>query len=62
MLIIKKLFIISFFLILISCEPDKTYILVEPGKVEIEKVYSVSTNKKVESIPRKWIQFHFLDS
>ena len=50
MLIIKKLFIISFFLILISCETDKTYILVEPGKVEIEKVYSVSTNKK-------WSQF-----
>ena len=47
---IKKIFIVSFFLILISCQADKMYILVEPGKVEIEKIYSASTNKK-------WSQF-----
>ena len=44
MIHIKKIFLISFFLILISCEKDKTYILVEPGKVEIEKIYSATTN------------------
>ena len=47
---IKKIFIVSFFLIFISCEADKTYILVEPGKVEIQNIYSVSTKKK-------WSQF-----
>ena len=47
---IKKIFIIFFFLILISCETEKTYILIEPGKVEIEKIYSAITNKK-------WSQF-----
>ena len=47
---IKKIFIISFLLILISCKPDKMYMLVEPGKVEINKIYSVSTNKN-------WSQF-----
>ena len=50
MSIIKKIFIITFFLILISCQQDDAYILVEPGKVEIKKIYSVSTN-------RKWSQF-----
>tara|TARA_B100000315_G_C14459139_1_gene532915 strand:+ start:447 stop:1043 length:597 start_codon:yes stop_codon:yes gene_type:complete len=50
MVVIKKIFIISFLLILISCTPDKMYILVEPGKVEINKIYSVSTNKN-------WSQF-----
>ena len=50
MVLIKKIFLISFFLILISCQADKTYVLVEPGKVEIEKIYSVTTNKK-------WSQF-----
>ena len=47
---IKKIFIISFFLVLISCETKKIYILIEPGNVEIEKIYSVNTNKK-------WSQF-----
>ena len=50
MSVITKVFIFSFFLILISCQADKTYVLVEPGKVEIEKIYSVTTNKK-------WSQF-----
>ncbi len=46
---LKKIFIISF-LIIWSCQQNRPYILVEPGKVEIEKIYSVSTNKK-------WSQF-----
>ena len=50
MALIKKIFLISFFLVLISCKPDEPYILVEPGKVEVNKIYSVSTNKK-------WSQF-----
>ena len=51
MLVIKKIFIILFFLIFTSCQGgNQTYILVEPGKVEIEKIYSVNTNKK-------WSQF-----
>ena len=47
---IKKIFIVSFLLIFISCKSDKVYVLVEPGKVEIEKIYSANTNKK-------WSQF-----
>ena len=50
MSVIKKIFIVSFFLIFISCETDKTYILVEPRKAEIQNSYSVSTKKK-------WSQF-----
>ena len=56
---IKKILIISFFLILISCQADKTYILVKPGKVEIEKVYSVSTNKKWSQFQEKEYNFLF---
>ncbi len=48
--ILKKIFFFSFFLILISCQKNSVYVLVEPGKVEIEKIYSVNTNKK-------WSQF-----
>ena len=43
MALIKKIFLISFFLVLISCKPDEPYILVEPGKVEVNKIYSVRT-------------------
>ena len=50
MSILKKIFIITFLTILVSCKPDKIYMLVEPGTVEIEKIYSASTNKK-------WSQF-----
>ena len=56
---IKKIFLISFFLILISCEKDKTYILVEPGKVEIENIYSVSTNKKWSQFQQEEYNFLF---
>ena len=47
---IKKILIIPIFLFLVSCQTDKTYILVEPGKVELKKIYSADTNKK-------WSQF-----
>ena len=50
MSVIKKIFIVFFIFIFISCETDKIYILVDPGKVEIEKIYSANTNKK-------WSQF-----
>ncbi len=59
MVFIKKIFLISFLLILISCEKDKTYILVEPGKVEIENIYSVSTNKKWSQFQDKGYKFLF---
>ena len=59
MLVIKKIFIISFFLILISCQPDKTYILVEPGKVEINKIYSVNTNMKWSQFQEREYNFLF---
>jgi len=59
MVFIKKIFLISFLLILISCEKDKTYILVEPGKVEIENIYSVSTNKKWSQFQDKEYKFLF---
>ncbi len=59
MVFIKKIFLISFLLILISCEGDKTYILVEPGKVEIENIYSVSTNKKWSQFQDKGYKFLF---
>ena len=55
----KKIFIISFFLILISCQTKKTYILVEPGKVEIENIYSVNTNKKWSQFQDKEYNFLF---
>ena len=56
---IKKIFIISFFLILISCQSDKTYILVEPGKVEINKIYSVNTNMKWSQFQEREYNFLF---
>jgi len=59
MVFIKKIFLISFLLILTSCEGDKTYILVEPGKVEIENIYSVSTNKKWSQFQDKGYKFLF---
>ena len=59
MVLIKKIFFISFLLILISCEEKKTYILVEPGKVEIENIYSVSTNKKWSQFQEKEYNFLF---
>ena len=59
MLVIKKIFIISFFLILISCQSDKTYILVEPGKVEINKIYSVNTNMKWSQFQERKYNFLF---
>ena len=59
MLVIKKIFIISFFLILISCQADKTYILVEPGKVEINKIYSVNTNMKWSQFQEREYNFLF---
>ena len=59
MVLIKKIFFISFLLILISCEENKTYILVEPGKVEIENIYSVSTNKKWSQFQEKEYNFLF---
>ena len=59
MVFIKKIFLISFLLILISCEKDKTYILVEPGKVEIEKIYSATTNKKWSQFQERTYNFLF---
>ena len=59
MSVIKKIFIISFFLILISCQADKTYILVEPGKVEINKIYSVNTNMKWSQFQEREYNFLF---
>ena len=59
MSVIKKIFIISFFLILISCQADKTYILVEPGKVEINKIYSVNTNMKWSQFQERGYNFLF---
>ena len=59
MLFIKKIFIVSFFLIVISCQADKMYILVEPGKVEIEKIYSASTNKKWSQFQEREYNFLF---
>ena len=53
MSILKKIFIITFLTILVSCKRDKIYMLVEPGTVEIEKIYSINTNKK-------WSQFQDL--
>ena len=56
---IKKIFIISFFLIFISCESDKVYVLVEPGKVEIEKIYSATTIKKWSQFQERTYNFLF---
>ena len=56
---IKKIFIVSFFLILISCQGNKLYVLVEPGQVEIEQIYSVSTNKKWSQFQEKEYNFLF---
>ena len=47
----RKNILIILLLFFISCQGDnETYILVEPGKVEIEKIYSTKSNKK-------WSQF-----
>jgi len=59
MQLMKKIFIISFFLILISCAADKIYILVEPGNVEIEKIYSVNTSKSWSQFQDKEYNFLF---
>ena len=59
MSVIKKIFIILFFLILISCQADKTYILVEPGKVEINKIYLVNTNMKWSQFQEREYNFLF---
>ena len=59
MVLIKKIFLISFFLILISCESNKPYILVEPGKVEVNKIYSVITNKKWSQFQQEEYNFLF---
>ena len=56
---VKKIFIVSFFLIFISCESNKVYVLVEPGKVEIEKIYSASTNKKWSQFQERTYNFLF---
>ncbi len=56
---VKKIFIVSFFFIVISCQENKIYILVEPGKVEIEKIYSASTNKKWSQFQEREYNFLF---
>ena len=56
---VKKIFIVSFFFIVISCQENKIYILVEPGKVEIEKIYSASTNKKWSQFQERTYNFLF---
>ena len=50
MIVLKKILFTLFLFVLLSCQADKTYVLVEPGNLEIENIYSVSTNKK-------WSQF-----
>ena len=50
MIVLKKILFTLFLFVLLSCQADKTYVLVEPGNLEIENIYSVSTNKK-------WRQF-----
>ena len=46
MIVLKKILFTLFLFVLLSCQADKTYVLVEPGNLEIENIYSVSTNKK----------------
>ena len=59
MKILKKITIFLLFIILISCEADKRYILVEPGTIEIEKIYSVNTNKKWSQFQESGFNFLF---
>ena len=55
----KFLFLFLLFVFLLSsCKPDKIFILVEPGKVEVEKMYSVETKKNWSQFQNK--EFNFL--
>ena len=55
----KKIFLFILFFIFSSCEANKTYVLTEPGNVEIDKIYTVNTNKKGVNFKKKIIIFFF---
>tara|TARA_Y100000590_G_C15545542_1_gene948772 strand:- start:516 stop:1109 length:594 start_codon:yes stop_codon:yes gene_type:complete len=53
-MVLKKIFLLFFLICFVSCQSNKIYVLVEPGKVQIENIYSADTNKK-------WSQFQDRD-
>ena len=56
----KFLFLFLLFVFLLSsCKPDKIFILVEPGKAEVEKMYSVETKKNWSQFQNKEFNFIF---
>ena len=59
MKILYKIFFCTFFLIIISCQSNKPYILVEPGRAEIANIYSVDTNKKWSQFQERTYNFLF---
>ena len=46
-------------LLIYSCQANKTFILVEPGSVEINNMYSLKTNKKWSQFQQKEYNFIF---
>ena len=46
-------------LLIYSCQANKTFILVEPGSVEINNMYSLKTNKKWSQFQQKEYNFNF---
>ena len=52
------LFLILIF-VLSSCQPNKVFTLIEPGRVEINNMYSLETNKKWSQFEQKEYNFIF---
>ena len=55
----KKFLFLLFIFFLPSCEGKKIFVLVEPGKVEVEKIYSLETTKNWSQFQDKEFNFIF---
>ena len=56
---ISIFFLILSIFSLCSCQPDKTFSLIEPGRIEINSMYSVETNKKWSQFNQREFNFVF---
>tara|TARA_B100001013_G_C24563689_1_gene423560 strand:- start:452 stop:1051 length:600 start_codon:yes stop_codon:yes gene_type:complete len=56
---ISILFLILSIFSLCSCQANKTFTLIEPGRIEINNMYSVETNKKWSQFNQREFNFVF---
>ena len=56
---INNILVFILVLLIYSCQANKTFILVEPGSVEINNMYSLKTNKKWSQFQQKEYNFIF---